>query len=97
VNGPTLTIEGKDERRRELWYPAVEFCGTFADARIELPFSALAGGFGRARPIGISGGDRPMFMLAGGAGLCRRQDHHAETPVEGWAELSETAVRATGC
>ncbi len=100
VHGPTLTVEGRDSSGAartwyvRLWNYAVS--GSPTDARISLPFSALAGGFihpDEADPVYPAAIDRmfislvpPGFVPGGTAALA--------SPVEGWAELSE--IRCDG-
>ncbi len=99
VNGPTLTIEGKDAAGYprswyvRLWNYAE---GNSADALIELPFSALAGGWmhpAEADPVYPAAIDRmfislvpPAYTPGGTAALA--------SPIEGWAELS--GIRCSG-
>ncbi len=98
VNGPTLTIEGRDEDGTQrgwyvrLWNYAV---GTPQDAQITLPFSALNGGFllpSEADPVFAGAIDRMFISLVppgfnpNGAPLA--------TPQEGWVELTD--IRCDG-
>ncbi|MEP7221681.1 MAG: DUF2460 domain-containing protein [Novosphingobium sp.] len=94
VNGPTLTIEGKDASGApRAWYVRLwnYASGSPTDAQIELPFSTLAGGWthpAEADPINPASIDRmfislvpPAYVPGGTAAL--------PAPVEAWAELSE--------
>jgi uncharacterized protein (TIGR02217 family) len=96
INGPTLTIEGRDAAGVarawyvRLWNYAV---GTPEDAVVTLDFAALQGGFSLPGEAVWAGDVDRMFVslvppgydVAGGA---------LATPVEGWAELS--AIRCDG-
>lgn len=98
VNGPTLTIEGRDAAGNarawyvRLWNYAV---GTPTDAQIALPFSVLNGGFllpGEADPVHPADIDRLFISLVppgygAGAGAFA-------SAVTGWVELTE--VRCEG-
>ncbi|MBO9574506.1 MAG: DUF2460 domain-containing protein [Sphingobium sp.] len=95
VNGPTLTIEGRDATGSprawyvRLWNYAV---GTPADARVTLDFDALAGGFllpGEADPVWPGDIDRMFLSIV-------PEDYDAgdsvfEAGVEAWVELTEMA------
>ena len=98
VNGPTLTIEGRDARGAprawfvRLWNYAQ---GTPEDAVVRIDFANLAGGFllpAEADPVWAGDIDRmfislvpPDYTPAGGT---------LAAPVEGWVELN--AMRCTG-
>jgi uncharacterized protein (TIGR02217 family) len=98
VHGPTLTIEGRDASgAARSWYVRLwnYASGTPEDARITLPFSALAGGFvlpGEADPVHPSDIDRmfisiipPDFDESPGA---------LAAPANGWVEM--TAIVCDG-
>lgn len=98
VHGPTLTIEGCDAAgNARNWYVRLwnYAAGTPEDARVELPFSSLSGGFllpSEADPVFAGDIDRmfislvpPNYEIGGGP---------LERPLEGWAELSD--IRADG-
>jgi len=98
LDGPTLTIEGRDEQGQprtwfvRLWNYAT---GSPADAQINLRFSELDGGFllpFQADPVFAGDIDRmfvsmvaPAYDAAGG---------NLSAPIEGWAEMS--GIRADG-
>lgn len=99
INGPTLTIEGRDAAGAprawyvRLWNYAV---GTPEDAVVTLPFSALAGGFvlpGEADPVHPGDIDR-MFISLVAPGYAAASTAALPAPVEGWAELGE--IRCEG-
>jgi uncharacterized protein (TIGR02217 family) len=96
VNGPTLTIEGRDAAGAprvwyvRLWNYAV---GTAEDAEITLPFSALDGGFllpDEADPVWPGDIDRLFVSMVApdydGAG-----EEPLEMAVDGWVELTGIA------
>ena len=92
VDGPTLTIEGRDESGNprawyvRLWNYAV---GTPEDAAIAIDFANLDGGFllpGEADPVWAGDVDR-MFVSLVAPGFTRA-DAVLEATAEGWAELS---------
>ena len=99
VNGPTLTIEGRDASGAartwfvRLWNYAV---GTPTDAVIALPFSDLSGGFllpseaNRVHPAAI---DR-MFISLVAPGFVPGSAEPLAEPAEGWVELD--AIRCEG-
>ena len=99
VNGPVLTIEGRDaggEPRAwyvRLWNYAE---GTPEDAVVSIDFASVAGGFllpGEADPVWAGDVDR-MFVSLVPAGYSGADA--ALGPVEGWAELSEIACEGPG-
>jgi uncharacterized protein (TIGR02217 family) len=98
INGPTLTIEGRDASGQpknwyvRLWNYAV---GTPDDAVITLPFSALDSGFllpGEAEPVFAGDIDRLFISLVppGYTGVAGS----FAAGVEAWVELSE--IRCDG-
>ncbi len=99
VNGPTLTIEGRDASgAARAWYVRLwnYATGTAEDAQIVLPFSALDGGFllpGEADPVHPAAIER-MFISLVAPGYSGGSEEPFATPVEGWAEMSE--IRCTG-
>lgn len=96
VNGPTLTIEGRDEAGSprtwyvRLWNYAV---GTPTDAVVTLTFSDLAGGFlhpAEADPVWPRDIDR-LFVSMVAPGFVAGSEAPLAAPIEGWIELSEIA------
>ncbi len=100
VNGPVLTIEGRDaDGTPRAWYVRLwnYARGTPEDARIAIDFAALDGGFllpGERDPVWAGDVDRMFVSLvapghdaAGGA---------LSQPVEAWAELSEITCDGAG-
>ena len=100
VNGPTLTIEGRDQTGRarswyvRLWNYAV---GTPDDAAVAIDFARLDGGFllpGEADPVWAGDVDRLFVSLVppdytGSAGVLA-------SPAEGWVELTGIACDGPG-
>ncbi|PCD01966.1 TIGR02217 family protein [Sphingomonas spermidinifaciens] len=95
VNGPTLTIEGRDAGGAprawyvRLWNYAV---GTPEDARVTIDFDALEGGFtlpGEADPVFAGDIDR-MFVSLVPEGYVEGSAEPIGV-VEGWAELTDMA------
>jgi uncharacterized protein (TIGR02217 family) len=97
VNGPTLTIEGRDaagEARSwyvRLWNYAV---GEPEDAEIELDFAAVAGGWDADDPVWAGDVDR-MFISLVAPGYSGA-DAALPAAAEGWAELSDIACDGAG-
>ncbi len=93
INGPTLTIEGRDAAgTARSWYVRLwnYATGTATDAQITLPFSALAGGFllpAQADPVYPAAIER-MFISLVAPGYVANSTVPLATTVEGWAELS---------
>jgi len=99
INGPTLTIEGKDEAGNphfwlvRLWNYAT---GTPEDARITLNFSELDGGYilpddaDRVYPSSIE----RMFISMVAPGYAFEDETALPAPIEGWVELTE--IECTG-
>ncbi len=93
VNGPTLTIEGRDaDGTPRSWYVRLwnYATGTPEDARIVLDFDALAGGFllpGEADPVWAGDIDRMFVSLVpqGYSGA----DAPLTGPIEAWVALDE--------
>ena len=101
VNGPTLTIEGKDAAgTARSWYVRLwnYATGTPTDAVVSLNFSDLAGGFllpAEADPVHPSAIDR-MFVSLVAPGYVAGSTVPLASPVEGWAELSGIACQGRG-
>lgn len=99
VNGPTLTIEGRDAAgAARSWYVRLwnYATGTPTDAQVELPFSALSGGFllpDEADPVHPAAIDR-MFISLVAPGYVAGSTLPLAAPAEGWVELS--AIRCDG-
>lgn len=99
VNGPTLTIEGRDAAgHARSWYVRLwnYATGTPTDARITLPFSVLAGGFllpDEADPVHPSDIERMFVSLVAPAYVPGSSAAFASAAT-GWAELSE--IRCEG-
>ena len=96
VNGPTLTIEGRDAAGHprgwyvRLWNYAV---GTPEDAQIVVDFADLAGGFvhpGEADPVHPVDIDR-LFISMVAPGFVAGSTEPLAAPAEGWIEISEIA------
>lgn len=100
INGPTLTIEGRTAAgAARTWYVRLwnyARSGTPTDARIELPFQTLAGGFllpGEADPIHPGDIDR-MFISLVPPTYAPGSSEALASAAEGWAELTE--IRCDG-
>jgi uncharacterized protein (TIGR02217 family) len=99
INGPTLTIEGRDEAGApRTWYVRLwNYAeGTPEDAAITLRFSALDGGFALpadADPVWPRDIDR-MFISFVAPGFAPGSTAPLDEEAEGWIELS--AIRAQG-
>ncbi len=101
VNGPTLTIEGRDGAGAACsWYVRLwnYASGTATDAQITLPFSALSGGFllpAEADPVHPAAIDR-MFISLVAPGYVANSTVPLAAAAEGWAELSAIACDGRG-
>ena len=99
VNGPTLTIEGRDAAgTARAWYVRLwnYATGSPTDAQVTLKFSALAGGFllpGEADSVFPGDIDR-MFISLVAPGYDPANTAALAAPVEGWAEMSQ--IRCEG-
>ncbi len=100
VNGPVLTIEGRDAAGEpRAWYVRLwnYATGTPEDAVVSIDFASLAGGFvlpGEADPVWAGDVDR-MFVSLVPPGYTGG-DAALTVPVEGWVELSDIAVEGPG-
>jgi uncharacterized protein (TIGR02217 family) len=99
VNGPTLTIEGRDASGQpRAWYVRLwnYAAGTPNDARISIDFAALSGGFrlpDNADPVWAGDIDRMFISLAPpGFGT----PGPLPAPLAGWVELSEITTAGEG-
>lgn len=94
VDGPTLTIEGRDATGNprnwfvRLWNYAA---GSPEDAVVTLPFSALAGGWAGDDPVHPAEIDR-MFVSLVPPGYVEDSEAPLAAPIEGWAEMSGIAA-----
>lgn len=94
VNGPTLTIEGRDAAGADrTWYVRLwnYATGTPTDAAIHVPFSALAGGWdlaGGGDPVDPQDIDR-MFVSIPPAGYDPASADLLPQRANGWVEISE--------
>ncbi|MEO7247098.1 MAG: DUF2460 domain-containing protein, partial [Novosphingobium sp.] len=97
INGPTLTIEGKDASgAARTWYvrPWAYATGAPNDAQIVLPFSELAAGWlGDGEAVYPAAIDRLFFSLVS-PGYVSGGTDALSAPAEGWVEVSE--IRCTG-
>ncbi len=93
VNGPVLTIEGRDAAGQpRTWYVRLwnYAQGTAADALIQLDFTGLAGGYvlpAEADPVHPADIDR-MFISLVAPGYVAGSTAPLAAPAEGWAEMS---------
>jgi uncharacterized protein (TIGR02217 family) len=100
VNGPTLTVEGRDAAGQpKSWYVRLwnYATGTPTDAQITLPFSTLKGGFllpGEADPVFAGDIDR-LFISLVPPGYTGTSGNFA-AGVEGWVELSQIRCDGAG-
>ena len=100
VNGPTLTIEGRDAAGlARTWYVRLwnYAQGSREDAWIDLDFAALTGGFrlpDDADPVWAGDVDR-MFVSLAAPGYTGAPGA-LPAPAEGWAELSGIACTGSG-
>jgi len=100
VNGPVLTIEGRDaEGSPRAWYVRLwNYAeGEADDAVVSIDFAAVNGGFllpGEADPVFAGDVDR-MFVSLVPEGFSGA-DAALAGPVEGWAEVSEIACEGPG-
>ena len=98
INGPTLTIEGRDSAgNARAWYVRLwnYATGTPEDAQIVLPFGGLDGGFllpSEADPVFAGDIDR-MFISLVPPGYDGTDSVFAEA-ADGWVELTD--IRCTG-
>ena len=97
VDGPTLTIEGRDAGgAARSWYVRLwnYADGAPEDALVALDFAALAGGWFGDDPVWAGDVDR-MFVSMVAPGYSG-EDSPLAAPAEGWAELSGVACDGPG-
>lgn len=100
VNGPVLTIEGRDQSgAARAWYVRLwnYASGAPEDAVVTIDFAAVDGGFllpGEADPVWAGDIDR-MFVSLVPQGYSET-DAALAAPIEAWAELSAIAVDGPG-
>jgi len=100
VNGPVLTIEGRDaEGQKRAWFVRLwnHAVGTPEDAEVAIDFAAVVGGFRLpedADPVWAGDVDR-MFVSLVPSGHDGADAPLAE-PAEGWVELSGIACEGPG-
>jgi uncharacterized protein (TIGR02217 family) len=100
INGPTLTIEGRDAAgQAKSWYVRLwnYASGTAEDAVVTLPFSALEGGFllpAESDPVFAGDIDRIFISLVPPGYTGTPSDFPAGA--EGWVELSEIRCGGEG-
>lgn len=101
VNGPTLTIEGRDpEGEPRTWYVRLwnYAQGQPEDAHVVLPFSALAGGFalpGDADPVWPGAIDR-LFISLAPPGYDGASTAPLPAEAESWVELTQIRCEGEG-
>ena len=101
VNGPTLTIEGRDAAGLpRSWYVRLwnYAAGSATDAQITLDFSALVGGYvlpGESDPVHPGDIDR-MFISLVAPGYVAASTAPLAAPAEGWAELTQIRCEGRG-
>ncbi len=98
INGPTLTIEGRDENGvARSWYVRLwnYASGTATGATITLDFAALNGGFTLPdEAVAVWAGDVDRMFIALVPPSYTGVDQSLAAGAEGWAEL--TNIRCTG-
>lgn len=99
VNGPTLTIEGRDARGApRIWYVRIwnYAAGTPEDAQIAIAFSDLRDGFEADGARVYPGDIDRMFLSLTPPGFAAEE--HIELPAraDGWVELSDIACDGAG-
>ena len=98
INGPTLTIEGRDaEGAARTWLVRLRNYadGSAEDALVDLDFAALREGFAPGGAAVFAGDIDRMFISLVAPGFTG-EDEMLGAPAEGWAELSEIACDGSG-
>ncbi|MGE0775717.1 MAG: DUF2460 domain-containing protein [Sphingomonadaceae bacterium] len=101
LNGPTLTIEGRDEGGDpRSWYVRLwnYADGDPEDAQIAIDFASLDGGYllpDEADPVWAGDIDR-MFISLAPPGYVEDDETALGVPAEGWAELSDIVCEGGG-
>lgn len=101
VNGPVLTIEGRDAGGNpRAWYVRLwnYAQGDPEDAVVTIDFATVKGGFllpGEADPVWAGDVDR-MFVSLVAPDYAPGDETPLAVPVEGWAELSDIACDGAG-
>jgi uncharacterized protein (TIGR02217 family) len=96
VNGPTLTIEGRDAAgNARNWYVRLwnYASGTPENARVTLPFSALQSGFTLPGEAVFAGDVDRMFISLVPPGHMPGSSDPLPARAQGWAELSEISCQ----
>ena len=96
VDGPTLTIEGRDESgAARSWYVRLwnYASGTPEDAAVTLDFAAIGGGWHGEDPVWAGDVDR-LFVSLVAPGFTGESGALA-APAEGWAEISGIACEGS--
>jgi uncharacterized protein (TIGR02217 family) len=96
-NGPTLTIEGRDEAgAARSWYVRLwnYASGVPEDAQVTLDFAAIGGGWTGEDPVWAGDIDR-MFVSLVAPGFTGASEA-LPAPAEGWAGLSDIACDGSG-
>lgn len=101
LNGPTLTIEGRDEEGTprawfvRLWNYAD---GTAEDAEVRIDFATVTGGYllpDEADPVWAGDVDR-MFVSLAPPGYVEGDASPLAAPADGWAEMRDIACEGGG-
>ncbi|CAN5418110.1 hypothetical protein BH10PSE15_BH10PSE15_13250 [soil metagenome] len=100
VNGPVLTIEGRDETgTAQAWYVRLwnYATGTSEDAEVAIDFAAVSGGFALpAEAVPVWAGDVDRMFVSLVAPDYDASDAALDAPAEGWVELSGIACAGPG-
>ena len=100
INGPTLTIEGKDASgAARTWYvrPWAYATGSPTDAQIVLPFSEIATGWiGDGEAVYPAAIERMFFSIVA-PGFVNGSTVALSAPAEGWVEVSNISCSGDRC